>query len=480
MLSIAELLNPLEPVTSSADQSQPSPKQHRFGSSFHSSISRHSDERPRLDVRRRGPSPPAVQGTVHFPPFEDVSDGVLREIRRYRISQFGRIHRSCEHIPYNSSKRDFCTKTGREYIEAFKYTFQIPGQTSVYTVMWDYTIGLVRITPFFKSLGYTKTKPSQALDKNPGLRDVCPSITGGSVLAQGYWMPFQCAKALCATFCHEISGALIPIFGPDFPSRCTLPTSPRFADMIISQELIAEAARRAPRGEDRPDTDVGGNDAANFHLPGRGPATPRVARSSPSTTPFHTASRRTRRSYLDARATTTTPERLGDTKGASHGMSHTSRTTSWGPETRVAAGEVQPDCEECEGSCGAGVAGPSVFHSPPAHKRLLQHQHHDTTSGERKRRKLVDDPSLTTEATHQHRERSTLGRRALPQSRGLAAASRRRESKEIAREEDNPERPATSVLVPAETGSERQGRKASRSPDDACQGIIQRGRDDVV
>ena len=58
------------------------------------------------------------------------------------------------------------------------------------------------MTPFFKCLGYPKvtcvtatqqnsiadslqTKPSQMLDKNPGLRDITPSITGGSVSAQG-------------------------------------------------------------------------------------------------------------------------------------------------------------------------------------------------------------------------------------------------------------------------------------------------------
>ncbi|KAG5912813.1 hypothetical protein E4U53_005137, partial [Claviceps sorghi] len=157
MLSIAELLNPLEPDTNNADHCQPSPRQQRFGSSFQNNTSRHPDERPGLDVQCKGAaSPSAVEGAVNFPPFEDVNDEVLGEMRRFRIPQFGHIRRSCEHIPYSSSKRDFCTKTGREYIEAFKYTFQIPGQATVYTVMWDYTIGLVRVTPFFKSMGYTK------------------------------------------------------------------------------------------------------------------------------------------------------------------------------------------------------------------------------------------------------------------------------------------------------------------------------------
>lgn len=37
-----------------------------------------------------------------------------------------------------------------------------------------------------------QTKPSQMLDKNPGLRDISPSITGGSVSAQGKRRPYIC------------------------------------------------------------------------------------------------------------------------------------------------------------------------------------------------------------------------------------------------------------------------------------------------
>jgi hypothetical protein len=38
----------------------------------------------------------------------------------------------------------------------FQYTFMIPDDPKEYTVMWDYNIGLVRITPFFKSCKYQK------------------------------------------------------------------------------------------------------------------------------------------------------------------------------------------------------------------------------------------------------------------------------------------------------------------------------------
>lgn len=58
-------------------------------------------------------------------------------------------------------------------------------------------------------------------------------------------MPFACAKAVCATFCAPIAGALIPIFGPDFPSQCTSPDAPEHGRMQIDQMTIAESVREA-------------------------------------------------------------------------------------------------------------------------------------------------------------------------------------------------------------------------------------------
>lgn len=100
------------------------------------------------------------------------------------------------------------------------------------------------------------------LDKNPGLREISPSITGGSVSAQGlsriswrhdgssfkmsgYWMPYRCARAVCATFCHDIAGALIPLFGPQFPLECTPPSSQFFGEMVINHRLVVEAKMEA-------------------------------------------------------------------------------------------------------------------------------------------------------------------------------------------------------------------------------------------
>lgn len=71
--------------------------------------------------------------------------------------------------------------------------------------MWDYNIGLVRITPFFKCCNYSKvgfsvlktiplsnepqTIPAKMLNMNPGLKEITHSITGGALAAQG--MPYS-------------------------------------------------------------------------------------------------------------------------------------------------------------------------------------------------------------------------------------------------------------------------------------------------
>ena len=38
----------------------------------------------------------------------------------------------------------------------YQYTFKMPNDEREYTVMWDYNVGLVRITPFFKCCQYAK------------------------------------------------------------------------------------------------------------------------------------------------------------------------------------------------------------------------------------------------------------------------------------------------------------------------------------
>ncbi|KFX89286.1 hypothetical protein V490_07109 [Pseudogymnoascus sp. VKM F-3557] len=186
-----------------------------------------------------------VMGTVMFPPFENLDPASIREVEKYNVFPLGEIVKYPRHIPYNSEKKSFLEKTGRHSFEVFQYTFRLPGEEKEHTVMWDYNIGLVRITPFFKCCNYSKTIPAKMLNMNPGLKEITHSITGGALAAQGYWMPYPCAMALCATFCTNIAGALIPIFGPSFPSQCTPNESPLCGRMIIDPSVIIHGTTEA-------------------------------------------------------------------------------------------------------------------------------------------------------------------------------------------------------------------------------------------
>ncbi|KAF2001851.1 DNA-binding domain of Mlu1-box binding protein MBP1 [Amniculicola lignicola CBS 123094] len=187
-------------------------------------------------------------GAVNFPPYETGDNVELAaQHHKFRIHPIGDIGKYVRHIPYNSEKKDFLTKTGREAFEVFQYTFKMPGEEREYVVLWDYNIGLVRVTPFFKCLKYSKTTPAKVLNLNSGLRDICYSITGGALVGQGYWMPYQAARAVAATFCYTIRYALTPVFGEDFPSTCLHPKDPGFAKFAIDPAIVRECTEDTHR-----------------------------------------------------------------------------------------------------------------------------------------------------------------------------------------------------------------------------------------
>ena len=98
------------------------------------------------------------------------------------------------------------------------------------------------------------------LNRNPGLRDISHSITGGALAAQGnvpiihvipfakmtgYWLPFEAAKAVAANFCWPIRYALTPIFGCSFPSSCLPPESEDFGNLIIDSAIVKRCRMQA-------------------------------------------------------------------------------------------------------------------------------------------------------------------------------------------------------------------------------------------
>ncbi|KAJ8113410.1 hypothetical protein OPT61_g4456 [Boeremia exigua] len=179
-------------------------------------------------------------GHVNYPPYDAGSDRDLQaKHREFHVFPLGEIHKKgVRHIPYASDKKDFLEKTGREAFEVFQYTYRVPGEDKNYVVVWDYNVGLVRMTPFFKSCKYSKTVPAKALNHNPGLRDISYSITGGALVCQGYWVPWQAAREIAATFCWEIRFALTPIFGNDFPQKCRPLKDRAFGKFAIDPEIV--------------------------------------------------------------------------------------------------------------------------------------------------------------------------------------------------------------------------------------------------
>lgn len=58
-----------------------------------------------------------TKGDVNFPPFECLDENILREIEKYQVYPLGQIEEFPRHIPYNSDKKNFLEKTGRESFE---------------------------------------------------------------------------------------------------------------------------------------------------------------------------------------------------------------------------------------------------------------------------------------------------------------------------------------------------------------------------
>ena len=88
------------------------------------------------------------------------------------------------------------------------------------------------------------------------------SSSGHSVLVSclkevsGYWVPYEAAKSIAATFCWHIRYVLTPVFGLDFPAMCTEPDDPAYLRVNIDRKIILRCAEAAE-----------GNRARSQHAP---------------------------------------------------------------------------------------------------------------------------------------------------------------------------------------------------------------------
>jgi len=71
-------------------------------------------------------------------------------------------------VVHDSCRMSSCLSYADVVVVVFQYEFRLPGEDSIYTIMWDYHIGLVRMTPFFKCCKYSKVGP--VLSPAPCLR----------------------------------------------------------------------------------------------------------------------------------------------------------------------------------------------------------------------------------------------------------------------------------------------------------------------
>lgn len=61
-----------------------------------------------------------IKGEVKFPPFERLDEETIREVEKFQVHPLGKIQEYSRHIPYNSEKKSFLEKTGRESFEGKK------------------------------------------------------------------------------------------------------------------------------------------------------------------------------------------------------------------------------------------------------------------------------------------------------------------------------------------------------------------------
>jgi hypothetical protein len=176
MISLASLLNPAppEPPVSGFHPNLPSSLP-AASSTDEAPLDRQLLAKQKKAKESGGFTKSKLKGTINFPPYENLDESSLIQVRKFQVYPLGKIQEYCRHIPYNSGKKDFYEKTGRESFEGktnttistsypkliccitvFQYIFKVPEDDSDYTVMWDYNVGLVRMTPFFKCCKYSK------------------------------------------------------------------------------------------------------------------------------------------------------------------------------------------------------------------------------------------------------------------------------------------------------------------------------------
>jgi hypothetical protein len=97
-------------------------------------------------------------------------------------------------------------------------------------------------------------------------------------------MPFECAKAVAATFCYSIRFALTPLFGPSFPATCLQPTNVNYGSFKIDRSIIEQCTAETQLWLRR--SDARQTPSASSREPSEIPGTPKLCSESNSFPPW--------------------------------------------------------------------------------------------------------------------------------------------------------------------------------------------------
>jgi hypothetical protein len=123
MLSLEKLLNPVQPEPRSVRDAPNFCSLSCLGPPEHNSAphSAHMEvKKPKMTKDGAIFTKGKIKGVVNFPPFQDLDPKAMCEVQMYQVRPFGEIEEYPRHIPYNSEKKSFLEKTGRESFEGKK------------------------------------------------------------------------------------------------------------------------------------------------------------------------------------------------------------------------------------------------------------------------------------------------------------------------------------------------------------------------
>jgi hypothetical protein len=126
MISVASLLNPTPLVDGRINHQPITPCSNQYTIEVSSPTLQPKELRMSKDsaIFAKG----EIRGEVRYPPYETPSEDVKKMLREFQVYPMTGLAEFCRHIPYNSEKKSFLEKTGRESFEGVETDPSILGQ----------------------------------------------------------------------------------------------------------------------------------------------------------------------------------------------------------------------------------------------------------------------------------------------------------------------------------------------------------------